>query len=71
MKSSFVVLPCQPTPSQASCVYDIAACSCSRCRRDPDSRYPFPWETTAAFVLRMKAKGPPDDMVTLEVDRNV
>eukprot|EP00903_Cladosiphon_okamuranus_P012326 g11557.t1 len=36
-----------------------------------DFRYPFPWETTAAFVLRVKAKGPPDDMVTLEVDRNV
>ncbi|CAM9492720.1 unnamed protein product [Scytosiphon promiscuus] len=36
-----------------------------------DFRYPFPWETTAAFVLRVKAKGPPDEMVTLEVDRNV
>ncbi|CAM9158029.1 unnamed protein product [Pylaiella littoralis] len=36
-----------------------------------DFRYPFPWEVTAAFVLRAKAKGPPDDMVTLEVDRNV
>ncbi|CAM9434997.1 unnamed protein product [Ectocarpus sp. 12 AP-2014] len=36
-----------------------------------DFRYPFSWETTTAFVLRVKAKGPPDEMVTLEVDRNV
>lgn len=37
-------------------------------RPAPLARYPFPWETVSAFVLREKAKGPPDDMVTLEVD---
>lgn len=33
-------------------------------------RYPFAWKTVSSFVLRQKAKGPPDDMVTLEVERN-
>ncbi|CAN0391218.1 unnamed protein product [Ascophyllum nodosum] len=34
------------------------------------ARYPFPWDTVSSFVLREKARGPPDDMVTLKVDRN-
>lgn len=34
-------------------------------------RYPFAWRTVSSFVLREKSKGPPDNMVTLEVEKNV